>query len=230
MQKKLVMILMSLLVMKPHLYSNFLYMNDFQKPKALCVGNIIFPESVKPYLSLYYKGDKLQPDVDGSHEVDRVPFSLVEDKSTQQIHILIAQQVRCSTSDNTVQYLHVPQGQGYKFYTLLAARDYDQNGEMRGYMWDIKEQSLGHKGVAPDNTMIFLFDASLVDGLEVRSWVQDNNTRLLPDIVIKKNITADMLHRAVAVSRLAAMDMDMLHHSSEMKKQRNNQAIAMMVL
>lgn len=230
MQKKLFLFLMGCIVTSC-LSANLFYMQDFQKPKALCVGNIVFPENINPNLSLYYKGDKLQLDLDGKKEVDRVPYSLIEDKSTQCIHILVSQELQCSTSENTVQYLHVPQGASYKFYTLSAARDYDQNGQMRGYMWSVTENSLGDLRVAPDNTMIFLFDPLLVDGLEVRSWVQDNNTRLLPDIVIKKSASGQNLNRAIAVSRLAAMDMDTLHyHHYETKKQRNKQAVAMMAL
>lgn len=212
------------------LQASWFDLQDYKEPVALCMGNIVFPEPISPDLSLYYKGNKLQLDVEENKQVDTVPYSLVEGKTTQKLHVLICSELGFATDENTVLYLHVPDAVGYKFFVLSAARKYNKNNELQGYFWEVQELELADDRIIPDDTMIFLFDANLIESLEVRSWVKDNNIRLLPDIVIKKSVSTHMLSRTIAISRLAAIDLDTIHQRNfKHIKQKNSRAVAMMV-
>ena len=201
---------------------------DYQEPITLCIGNIVFPQKINPDLSIYYKGNKVQIDVEPKKEIDIVPFSFMEEKSTQKIHVLICSELKFSSDDNTIKYLYAPFEVSYKFYTLSASRKRNSDGEMAGYLWTINQETLPDDRCLPDNSMIFLFDADLISGLEVKEWTRDNNTRFLPNIVIKKSATAQMLSQAIVKSRLAAIDVDTFHTNNGMcVKTIGKQVVAM---
>jgi hypothetical protein len=211
--------------------ADWLDIHEYKEPIVLCMGNIIFPHSIFPDINLYYKGNKVQlDDVDNKKKVDIVPYSLSEGKTTQKIEIVVAVSIGISTDDNTVQYLYVKPGINYKFFTLYADRKYDKNGEFQGYAWTVHSSDLPDNRKIPKEALIFVFDANLVDKLDVRSWRQDNNTRLLPDIIIKKTASFNDLNRAITLSRLASIDLDTVHkHNFEYIKQKNSKvAVAMM--
>jgi len=205
-------------------------LEHFSEPMALSLGSVIFPEEINPDLSIYYKGNKLPLDVKSKDEVKNVPYSLVESKSTQQFRILIAEQVLHASQDNTVQYLYVPEKVSYKFYTLSAARQYDKNNEVEGYCWTVVEELLLEDQIVPENTVIFLFDANYIEGLNVKNWSQNSNTRLLPDIMIKETVPYDNLTRAIIIARLAAMDLDAIHnHNITCVRKIEKQAVLSMI-
>jgi hypothetical protein len=64
----------------------------------------------------------------------------------------------------------------------------------------------------PDNTIIFLFNAGYIEGLEAKSWPLNSNIRLLPSIVMKKTIEAEDVARAIIEARMIAIDFDTVHH------------------
>ena len=81
----------------------------------------------------------------------------------------------------------------------------------------------------PDNTVIFLFDANLIEGLNVKSWPQNSNARILPEIIIKKSIDQQVISRAIIIARLAALELDTIHqHNMTCVKQINKQAVLSM--
>lgn len=197
------------------------------EPVAICLGNIIFPKNVTPDLNVYYKGKKLSIDLHSKEkEVKLVPYSLEEVKSNQQFHMIICPECKFASKDNTIQYLYVPKNVPYKFYTLSAARQYNQNQEVDGYLWNSIEDKLLDDHIIPDNTIIFLFDANLIEGLNVKSWPQDSNARILPEIRIKQSISQKDLSDAIIAARLAALDLDAIHKCNmTCIKQINKQAV-----
>ena len=200
------------------------------EPVAVCLGNVLFPRSVDPDLNVYYKGKKLPIDVFSKEkEVRNIPYSLEEKKSTQKIYMIICSECKFASQDNTIQYLYVPANVDYKFYTLSAARQYNENQEVQGYLWTVIEEQLLDDNIIPDNTVIFLFDVSFVEGLNVKSWSQSSSARVLPEIIIKKSANQQDLSRAIIKARLAALDMDTIHkHDMSCTKQINKQAVLSM--
>ena len=182
------------------------------EPVAICLGSVIFPKNIDPDLNIYYKGKKLSIDVNSKEkEVRLVPYSLEEKKSNQQFHMIICAECKIASKDNTVQYLYVPAKTPYKFYTLAAARSYNEDKEVDGYLWTSTEERLLDDNIIPDNTVIFVFDANFIEGLNVKSWAQGSSARILPEIVVKKSISQKDLSRAIVKARLASLDLDTIH-------------------
>jgi len=221
---------------------------DYQEPMALCLGSISLPrpllvESVD--LSLYYKGNKLPLDMSPEKtvrkfhhnkeyinkvEIKAIPYSLVEAKAVQSFHMLICENVSVSSRSNTVQHLCVPKDVSYRYFILHGARQYDENNQVDGCLWSVQEQSLHGEQAVPDNTIVFVFDADLIEGLEVKSWAQNSNVRLMPDIVIKKTATESDLKQAIVQARLAAMDLDAIHnHNLNSVKKIDKKAVVTMM-
>lgn len=200
------------------------------EPVAICLGSVIFPTNVAPHLHIYYKGKKLTIDTHSKEkEFKLIPYSLEEKKSTQQFHMIICSECKIASKDNTVQYLYVPYTVPYKFYTLTAARQYNQDQEVDGYLWTSVEERLLEKNIIPDGTIIFLFNSDLIDGLNIKSWPQDSSARILPEIIIKKTSTHDDLLAAINAACLAAPDLDAIHkRHTTCVKQINQKAVLSM--
>lgn len=197
---------------------------DYEEPMALCLGNIVFNTPVDPDVCLYYKGNKLQLDINNEKMVRRigqvtptkklvtmVPYTLSEAKAIQHFHILICCKPEISSIDNIINYLYVPHNTPYKFYTLSGARQYNDN-QLDGCTWNVTEEFLLDDQIIPDNTIIFLFNADFIQGLEVKSWPLNSNVRVLPSIVIKHTITPESIRQAMIEARLAGMDFDAIHN------------------
>lgn len=182
------------------------------EPVAICLGAITFPSYVTPYANLYYNGKKLSIDVDTKEKsVAIIPYCLEEAKSQQQFHIVICGECKISSKENTIECLYVPLDVSYKFYTLSATREYNQDQEVDGYSWKVTENNLVDNNTIPQDAIIFLFDADLVEGLYVKSWPQNSNVRILPEIVIKKTASQKELVQAMNASAAASMDINGIH-------------------
>ena len=197
---------------------------EYEEPMALCAGEIVFSTFVDPDLCLYYKGNKLQIDISYDKKSKRlgqdttkqelvkiVPYNVNEAKATQELYILICSQPRFASESNTINYVHVPQGMSYKFYKLSAARKYDENKEVVGCLWEVTEELLPDDRVVPDNTIIFLFDANFVEGLEPKIWPVNSNVRFLPTIIMNKTIDEQVMNQAIITARLISMDFNTVH-------------------
>ena len=66
--------------------------------------------------------------------------------------------------------------------------------------------------IIPDNTVIFLFNADYIAGLEVKSWPLNSNIRILPTIVMHKDIQPEDIVRAIIQARMIAIDFDTIHN------------------
>jgi len=196
------------------------------EPIAICLGTIAFPHSVIPHANIYYNGKKLPIDIDTKEKrVNIIPYCLEESKSNQQFHMIICSECKIASKENTIQYLHVPKSVPYKFYTLSAARQYNKEQEVDGYLWNVHEDTLVHN-IIPDNTIIFLFNANLIEGLHVKSWPQNSNIRILPEIVIKKSVSKNDISDAMNSAALASMDLDAIHKRNITSiKQINQKAV-----
>ncbi len=197
---------------------------EYEEPMALFIGDVIFDTPVDPDLCLYYKGNKLQLDINHDKKSKRlgqvpvayelvkaVPYTLHEAKAAQKFYLLICSNPQCASDRNTIIYWHVPQNISYKFYTFTAARKYNDQGEVDGCIWNVTEEILPDDRIVPDNTIIFLFNADFIEGLEVKSWPVNSNIRLLPSIIVKQTINQDDIIRAIIEARMIAIDFDCLH-------------------
>ena len=133
----------------------------------------------------------------------------MELKTVQKFHIVIAAEIMPASELNTVLYWYVPQGVAYKFYTLSAARQLIQDEDFCS--WSVTQEYLLNDNIIPDDTIIFLFDAHLVFGIEVKNWAQNSNVRLIPEIIIKPSATLEQIQVAMDQGRLAAIDVDAFH-------------------
>ena len=201
------------------------YEFDYEEPMALCLGDIVFNFDIDPDLCLYYKGNKLKLDINHDKKTKKlgcmhpkkqlmrtVPYTLNEPKATQKFHLLICSHPYFASDSNTITYLHVPKKASYKFYILSGARKYNKDNEVDGCFWTVTQERLLGDRIVPDNTIIFLFNADYVEGLEIKSWPLNSNIRLLPSIIIDKMISEEDIIRAIVQARMTAMDFDTIHH------------------
>jgi len=223
MQKKIILLIV--LGMFQSLVSSASKLLEYEEPVALCIGDIVFHNNVEPDLCLYYKGNKLQLDVACDKQflrlgqvavaqqlINIVPYTLYETKATQEFHVLIASKPDFASDENTITYMYVPNNTSYKFYTLSAARQHNEIQGADECLWNIREDSLPDDRVIPDDTIIFLFNADYIQGLEVKTWPLNSNVRFIPSIVMKKTISPDDIMRAIIEARMIAVDFDTIHH------------------
>lgn len=198
---------------------------EYEEPMAPFIGDIVFPTEIDPDLCLYYKGNKIQLDINHDKKSKRlgqvltkkelvkiVPYALNEAKATKKIHILICQRPEFASDNNTINYVYVPENVSYKFYTLTATRTFNSQNIADGCCWQVTEEILSDDRIIPDNTVIFLFNADYVAGLEVKSWPLNSNIRVLPTIMMHKNIDPEDIVRAVIQARMIAIDFDTIHN------------------
>jgi len=201
------------------------------EPIAIYLGSIKFPMHIRnTHLNLFYKGKKLSIDINNKEKELRLfPYSLEEEKSNQQFHMIICSECKIASKDNTVQYLYVPSKVDYKFYTLNAARSYNEKKEINGYLWTCTQEQLLDDNIIPDNTVIFIFDANLIEGLQVKSWPHNSNARVLPEIVIKNTVSKKDLYDAFDKASLAALPLNTIHQRNmTCIKQMDKQSILSM--
>lgn len=199
--------------MKKLLYFFFITSYTLLHPSSddqtkLFLGAVQFPEPLTYDLCLYYKGKKIPVEWDKNDKTAQ--FSFLESKQAQDLFILISDNISYKTNENnTIQHLQASTNH-YKCYKLQATRSYDDNNELSDFSWNVQEYVL-HQAVIPDNTLIFFFNPSYIEGLLIHSWSKNNTMRLLPTITISPSITSKELGRAITITRLAAMDIDILH-------------------
>lgn len=188
------------------------------------LGSVIFPVEVSPSLCLYYKGQKLLVDGQKDEEYKTISFSLDEASYVQQLHILICLEPSCFSEHNNIKYLTVDPTQPYKLYSLRGARTFDAQGE-EVLSWDVQEEKL-EDSIIPDNTLIVVYNPELVEGLQVVSWRTKDQIRILPNIVMKKQIKKDVFIQAMNIARLSAMDLDSYHEQASTRSMHEEQAVA----
>lgn len=180
-----------------------------QEPTTLFLGNIKFPKSLNHTdLCIYYKGQKLNTDWD-KHNLS-AQYSFLEAKTSQALYLLVCNNIACHTKlGNTVQHLQLTNDQ-YRCYHLQATRVHDEQENLVHFSWDCQECEL-ESGIIPDNTIIFLFDPYLVDGVQVHTWSKNQAMRLIPTITISSTATASEIVRTMTIARLTAIDIDTIH-------------------
>ena len=190
-------------------------------PTTLFLGTIQFPHDLNNNdLCLYYNGKKLETEWDKNNL--SVQFSFLESKTSQLLYLLICDEVKYQThpQNNTIQYLKIT-NDNYKCYELQATRIYDDNEVLISYSWNCSKCEL-EQGIIADNTIILLFDPTLVEGIQIHTWSKNQAMRLLPTIKIINSATAKELARALAIARLTAVDIDNLHAKESNKNKKIN--------
>lgn len=197
-----------------------------QDPTKLFIGTVQFPTTLDFDLCLYYKGQKV--DTDCSKKDPHVQFSFLESKYTQEMFILICENISYHTENNTIQNLRVTDN-SYKCFKLSATRIYDNHNDVVGFSWDAQECELEEK-IVPDNTLFFVFNPDLIQGLSVQSWKTDNTLRIIPTITINQIASAEQLKRAMTIARLAAIDIDTVHKKNNHQSVQSQSAQALLTL
>ena len=171
-------------------------------------GSIEFPYKLNYDLCLFYNGQKLEFEANNTSSF--IQFSFLDSKYTHTLYFIITNDLTCRTSEsNNVDCLCVVDESSYICYKMQAKREIDED-EHHLLTWGITEHHL-HGGHIPHNSLIFLFDPTLIAGLKVQSWKPENIFRIIPTLVIHPATTLQQLQRAIIVARLAALDIDAIH-------------------
>lgn len=171
-------------------------------------GSIEFPYKLNYDLCLFYNGQKLEFEANNTSSF--IQFSFLDSKYTHTLYFIITNDLTCRTSEsNNVDCLCVVDESSYICYKMQAKREIDED-EHHLLTWEITEHHL-HNGQIPHNSLIFLFDPTLIAGLKVQSWKPENIFRIIPTLVIHPTATLQQLQRAIIVARLAALDIDAIH-------------------
>lgn len=185
--------------------SNQTYSYDDTK---LFSGSIEFPCKLDYDLCLFYQGQKLE--FETSKTSPFVQFSFIDSKNTQTVYVIITNGLTCCTNQsNTVECLCVVDESSYICYKMTGKRETNED-EHQLLTWEISDYQI-KDGQIPENSLIFLFEPSLIAGLKVQSWKPENVFRIIPTLVIAPSATADQIKRAMIIARLTALDIDAIH-------------------
>lgn len=179
-------------------------------------GSIEFPCKLDYDLCLFYQGQKLE--FESSKTSPFVQFSFLDSKNTQTVYLIITNGLTCccTQQSNTVECLCVVDDKSYICYKMKGKREINED-EHQLLTWEISDHQL-KDGQIPENSLIFLFEPSLIAGLKVQSWKPENVFRIIPTLVVAPTATADQIKRAMIIARLTAVDIDAIHA----KATRNN--------
>lgn len=166
-------------------------------------GEIVFPVPVLPEVRLYYKGKSLALDVHKDREYKRISFSFDERSSVHDLNILVCEQISCYAYRNNIRHLTVA-SDNYKFYSLHGTRE---NNDLT---WEISEERLENQYI-PENTIIFICNPDLFEGLKSVSWKPENPMRYLPGMIMDTTKTDEDFMRAMDIACLSALDIDLCH-------------------
>lgn len=181
-------------------------------------GSIEFPCNLEYDLCLFYKGQKL--DFESNSTTPFVQFSFLDSKDTHTVYLVITNGLTCCTKEsNNVDCLCVADTSSYICYKLQAKRELDED-EHQLLSWDISQHNLDN-GQLPQNSLIFLFEPTLVAGLKVQSWKPENVFRIIPTLMIHPSSTMQQIQRAMIIARLAALDVDAIHAKSTLANPTN---------
>ncbi len=171
-------------------------------------GSIEFPCKSEFDTCLFYNGQKLESE--SSSNSNFVQFSFLGEKNTQTLYFLITNGLSCCTKEsNNIDCLYVADEKSYICYKLEAKRE-SHNDLSDLLSWNMSNYNLA-EGKIPHNSIIFLFDPTLIIGLKLISWKPENLFRIVPTLVISPTATQSDLQRACNLARLAAMDIDRIH-------------------
>ena len=175
-------------------------------------GSIEFPHKLTYDLCLFYNGQKL--DFEGNNTSSFMQFSFLDSHKTQVVYFLITNGLSCCTSEsNNVDCLCVQDNSSYICYKMQGKRDFDGD-DQQILTWEILPHELSN-GQIPHNSLIFLFDPTLIAGLKIQSWKPENIFRIIPTLVIHPNVTIEQLQRAMIIARLVALDIDAIHSKTQ---------------
>ncbi len=192
-------------------FSVYVAQQNAAEPTKLFSGSIEFPYKSEYDICLFYNGQKLE--FESSASSNFVQFSFLGEKNIHTLYFLITNGLTCCTKEsNNVDSLYVADEQSFICYKLEAKRESQKNSNDL-LTWNISNYDL-NQGQVPENSIIFLFDPSLIAGLKVISWNPENLFRIIPTLLINPTATKEELHRACNIARLAAMDMDRIHEKS----------------
>lgn len=196
-----------------------------QDSPKLFSGSIEFPIQMDFDLCIFYKGQKLK--TEQSIDSNSIQFSFTDKSETQTIFLIITHAMTCITEEsNTIEHLKLTKDNAYICYKLQAQRE-TQDEDHQMLTWKIEQHELTQR-VIPQNSLIFLFDPSLIAGLKIQSWKPECVFRIIPTIIATPAATQKELNRAITIARLAALDIDAIH--SKTTKNTPTQAVLVTAL
>lgn len=189
----------------------FIFQHHIVASTKLFSGSIEFPCKAEYNICLFYNGQKLE--FESSTNSNFVQFSFLGEKNIYTLYFLVTNGLTCCTKEsNNVDCLYVADEKSFICYKLEAKRESQKNSNDL-LTWNISNYDL-KQGQVPENSIIFLFDPSLIAGLKVISWNPENLFRIIPTLLINPTATKEELQRACNIARLAAMDMERIHEKS----------------
>ncbi|MBM17760.1 MAG: hypothetical protein CL947_01670 [Epsilonproteobacteria bacterium] len=190
-----------------------------EEPTKLFIGTIEFPANINNTdFCIYYKGKKLNNEWNQSKL--SAEFSFLESQYTQTLYILISNNISYQTQDdNTIHHLQL-QDNFYKCYELKAQRSSHEESKSICFSWDLSNKQL-KEGIIPDNTIIFLFNPLLIEGLQVHSWNNNQTMRIIPTIKIKQTVQEQELLRTMTIAQLKAIDINTVHTKDKKSKNKS---------
>jgi hypothetical protein len=187
--------------------SSSFYSNN--STKKMFSGSIEFPCYANfDDLCLFYKGERLKIENHGS--IPTIEHSFFDDATTNCIYVIITKEVtHCTQVANTLASLKISPNCDYICYKLEAKRDVNpQEGSMLS--WSIFDHKLVDNYI-PFNSLILLFNPSLIAGLKIQSWRAENAFRVVPTIVIESSTSSNEINKAIIAGQLAALDVNAVH-------------------
>jgi len=191
--------------------SSFFYASN--NTKKMFSGAIEFPCYANfEDLCIFYKGERLKIENHGS--MPTIEYSFFDEAQINCIYVIITKEVtHCTQIANTLESLKICPNSDYICYKLEAKRDLTPD-EGAMLSWTIFDHKLVDNYI-PLNSLIFLFDPSLISGLKIQSWRAENAFRVVPTIAIDSFINAKKINKAIVAGQLAALDINTVHASTE---------------
>jgi len=182
-----------------------LMFGSWNSAAGMYVGAVQFPRTLKkiPSLPIYFAGNKIPCNL--SNESKQITFNIPSYQRNTPLYILVTEHIQWNAEENTIKYLKVNTSQPYKLYLVSPQKNNEQ-----GVLWETQEQALDCDGKIPDNTLIIVFNPTLVEGLE------GGNSITLPRLCTYSNLlerigTEEQLHAMTEFLLLAALDTDSIH-------------------
>lgn len=169
-------------------------------------GSLFIEEGIQEFLStnVFYKGGLYRMTVQSDPDVKKADFELYDETKPNQLHIIISDNFK-KPEENTVEHWETLPGHPYRYfrltrYSLVETSPLNQkmNVSKRSLMdykdsWDIEElDNTKTSIIIPDNALIIFLPAEIIDHLEPISWLSNNTSVKLPQIILKNKEISEL--------------------------------------
>lgn len=181
--------------------------------QSLMVGTIQFPKNIQqiPLIRIYYRGLIIPAERD--EQGKKIVFKFPVTSAQTHFYLLITKNIACEvrhksafSAHNTIEFWKVNKDTPYKFFVLYSIQDENENKQR----WSIKKVSLDESRKIPDDSLIMLYPAELIEGMA------DINSFELPTVMLKPDLltligSQTKLTELSDMLMLASLDTDTFH-------------------